>query len=215
MGTDPTLYGLPAPNQQIFEAHPTQSVELPLRSGSGERGPRTERVPVRRRRRAFRGRHQRRVRCHHLRHGVQHHLPVLRIWTVSYGTPGTRSGCTSESSSPGFEPLAFIGFAQAVPTLFPFVECQSRLLAAYAVKRYALPPVAEMERVIDADQKMYVGHCTDRPVHIRSRSTTSTTSTTSARGNCPPASSGRMLKPLNPHTHDIHCSGVQVRRCHL
>jgi hypothetical protein len=54
-----------------------------------------------------------------------------------------------------------------VPTLFPFVECQSRLLAAYAVGRYALPSAAEMERVIDADQQMYVGHCTDRPRHTQ------------------------------------------------
>ena len=68
---------------------------------------------------------------------------------------------------PGIEDLAFIGFAQSVPTLFPFVECQSRLLAAYAVGRYALPPSDEMERVIDADQQLHAGHCTDRPRHTQ------------------------------------------------
>jgi hypothetical protein len=68
---------------------------------------------------------------------------------------------------PGMDNLVFIGFAQAVPTLFPFIECQSKLLAAYAVGRYALPPAAEMERVIDADQQIYVGHCTDRPRHTQ------------------------------------------------
>jgi hypothetical protein len=68
---------------------------------------------------------------------------------------------------PGFADLAFIGFAQSVPTLFPFVECQSRLLAAYAVGRYALPSDAEMERVIDADQKLYTGHCTDSARHTQ------------------------------------------------
>ena len=68
---------------------------------------------------------------------------------------------------PGIDDLVFIGFAQSVPTLFPFVECQSRLLAAYAVGRYALPPVDEMERVIDADQQMHAGHCTDRPRHTQ------------------------------------------------
>ena len=35
-GSDPTLYGLPAPNHKFFEAHPTQSVELPLRLKSGD-----------------------------------------------------------------------------------------------------------------------------------------------------------------------------------
>ena len=36
MGVNPTLYGLPEPNHKLFEAHPTQSVELPLRLGSGD-----------------------------------------------------------------------------------------------------------------------------------------------------------------------------------
>ncbi|MFA6299678.1 MAG: NAD(P)-binding domain-containing protein, partial [Nocardioides sp.] len=35
-GSNPELYGLPAPNHKFFEAHPTQSVELPLRLGSGD-----------------------------------------------------------------------------------------------------------------------------------------------------------------------------------
>lgn len=63
--------------------------------------------------------------------------------------------------------IAFIGFAQSVPTLFPFVECQSRLLAAYAVGRYALPSQAEMERVIDADQRTYTGHYTESARHTQ------------------------------------------------
>ena len=29
------------------------------------------------------------------------------------------------------------------------------------------PPVAEMERVIDADHQKYVGHCVDRPRHTQ------------------------------------------------
>ncbi|MBB1012971.1 NAD(P)-binding domain-containing protein, partial [Dietzia kunjamensis] len=32
----PEEYGLPTPNHKFFEAHPTQSVELPLRLGSGD-----------------------------------------------------------------------------------------------------------------------------------------------------------------------------------
>ncbi len=68
---------------------------------------------------------------------------------------------------PGFDDLVFIGFAQAIPTLFPFVECQARLLAAYAAGRYALPGADEMERVIDADQQLHAGHCTDRARHTQ------------------------------------------------
>jgi thioredoxin reductase len=165
MGTDPTLYGLPAPNHKIFEAHPTQSVELPLRLGSGDVVPkpnvsRLDGDVV------------------HFEDGTSdvfdaiiyatgHNITFPFFETGLINAPENQIRLYKRIFKPGFEDLAFIGFAQAVPTLFPFVECQSRLLAAYAVKRYALPPVAEMERVIDADQKMYVGHCTDRPRHTQ------------------------------------------------
>ena len=62
-------------------------------------------------------------------------------------------------------PASSSGFAQSTPTLFPFVEAQARLLAAYCVGRYALPGVEEMERMIDADHALYLGHMLDRPRH--------------------------------------------------
>lgn len=165
MGTDPTLYGLPAPNHKIFEAHPTQSVELPLRLGSGDVVPKpnVSRLDG---------------DVIHFEDGTSDVFDVI-IYATGYNItfpffdPGLISAPDNQIRlykrmfKPGFEDLAFIGFAQAVPTLFPFVECQSRLLAAYAVGRYALPSEAEMEKVIDADQQMYVGHCTDRPRHTQ------------------------------------------------
>jgi hypothetical protein len=36
-----------------------------------------------------------------------------------------------------------------------------------AAGKYALPPVEEMERVIDADQQVHAGHCVDRPRHTQ------------------------------------------------
>ena len=45
---------------------------------------------------------------------------------------------------PGFDTLSFVGFAQSTPTLFPFVESQSRLVAAHLIGEYALPGVSEM-----------------------------------------------------------------------
>ena len=67
--------------------------------------------------------------------------------------PGNDIRLYKRMFKPGMDNLVFVGFAQAIPTLFPFIECQAKLMAAYAVGRYALPPVAEMERVIDADQQ--------------------------------------------------------------
>jgi hypothetical protein len=87
---------------------------------------------------------------------------------------------------PGWKAVAFIGFAQLVPTLFPFVECQSRLLAAYAVGRYALPAVAEINRVIEADQQLYTGHCTGSARHTQ-QVDFFTTSTTCVRASFPRA----------------------------
>jgi hypothetical protein len=65
---------------------------------------------------------------------------------------------------PGIDDLALVGFAQAIPTLFPFVELQSKLVARYAGGDYALPSVAEMEWTIDEDVVKH-GQFAERPRH--------------------------------------------------
>ncbi len=167
MGINPQLYGLPAPNHKLFEAHPTQSVELPLRLGSGDviPKPNVSRLDG---------------RTVHFDDGTSDEFDAI-VYATGYNItfpffdPPEFINAPDNAirlykrmfSPPGMDNLVFIGFAQAVPTLFPFIECQAKLLAAYAVGRYALPPTAEMERVIDADQQLYVGHCTDRPRHTQ------------------------------------------------
>lgn len=165
LGTDPTAYGLPAPNHRLFEAHPTQSVELPLRLGSGDVIPkpnvsRLDGDTV------------------HFDDGTCDVFDVI-VYATGYNitfpffdaglisAPGNQIRLYKRMFLPGMHDVAFVGFAQAIPTLFPFVECQARLLAAYAVGRYALPDAAEMERVIDSDQQLHAGHCTDRPRHTQ------------------------------------------------
>lgn len=165
VGADPTKYGLPAPNHKLFEAHPTQSVELPLRLGSGDVIPkpnvsRLEGSTV------------------HFEDGSCDDFDAI-VYATGYNitfpffdsglisAPGNQIRLYKRMFKPGFDDVVFMGFAQAVPTLFPFVECQARLLAAYAIGRYTLPPVEEMERVIDADQQLHAGHCTDRPRHTQ------------------------------------------------
>jgi hypothetical protein len=51
-----------------------------------------------------------------------------------------------------------------IPTLFPFVELQSKLVACYVDGDYALPPAAEMEAAIEADGR-HQGRWADRPRH--------------------------------------------------
>ena len=57
------------------------------------------------------------------------------------------------------------GFAQTIPTLFPFVELQSKLVARYVGGDYALPSPDEMEETIRRDQEIHNGAFTDRPRH--------------------------------------------------
>src|SRR5262249_27364079 len=66
---------------------------------------------------------------------------------------------------PAGDDLALIGFAQSIPTLFPFVELQSKLVARYAGGDYALPPEGEMQETIIRDQRIHNGGFSDRPRH--------------------------------------------------
>lgn len=164
-GSNPELYGLPAPNHKFFEAHPTQSVELPLRLGSGDVTPkgnvaRLDGSTV------------------HFEDGTSGEFDII-VYATGYNitfpffdpdfisAPDNAIPLFKRMFKPGLEDLVFMGFAQATPTLFPFVESQARLLAAYAAGHYRLPTTEEMERVIVADQQKYTGHVLDRPRHTQ------------------------------------------------
>ena len=137
MGVDPTLYGLPAPNHKLFEAHPTQSVRAAAAAGLRRRHPEAQRRPPRRRHRPLRGRHQRRCSTPSSTPPATT-SPSRSSTPTSSARPDNDIRLYKRMFKPGIDDLVFVGFAQAIPTLFPFVECQARLLAAYAVGRYAL-----------------------------------------------------------------------------
>ncbi|MEE2031350.1 flavin-containing monooxygenase [Rhodococcus chondri] len=161
----PERYGLPEPNHKFFEAHPTQSVELPLRLGSGDITPKPNIARLD-------------GQTVHFTDGTSGEFDVI-IYATGYNitfpffdpefisAPGNHISLYKRIFKPGIGDLAFAGFAQATPTLFPFVECQARLIAAYAIGRYALPPADEMERVIASDQQKFTGHMLDRPRHTQ------------------------------------------------
>ncbi|MFN3339160.1 MAG: flavin-containing monooxygenase [Dietzia sp.] len=160
----PESYGLPKPNHKFFEAHPTQSVELPLRLGSGDI---TAKGNIAR----FEG------RTVHFEDGTAQEFDVV-IQATGYNTsfpffdPEFLSADAhnhvplyKRMFSPGIDDLVMVGFAQSTPTLFPFVEAQARLAAAWAAGLYRTPPIPEMEQVILADEKKYIGHMLDTPRH--------------------------------------------------
>jgi hypothetical protein len=161
----PEDFGLPTPNHKFFEAHPTQSVELPLRLGSGDVLPKPdiERLDG---------------STVHFVDGTSDDFDII-IYATGYNitfpffdpdfisAPDNRIDLYKRMFYPGVDDLVFAGFAQATPTLFPFVECQARLIGSYAVGRYRLPSEAEMHEVIVADQQFFTGHMLDRPRHTQ------------------------------------------------
>lgn len=161
----PEDFGLPTPNHKFFEAHPTQSVELPLRLGSGDVLPKPdiERLDG---------------STVHFVDGSSDDFDII-IYATGYNitfpffdpdfisAPDNRIDLYKRMFYPGVDDLVFAGFAQATPTLFPFVECQARLIGSYAVGRYRLPSEAEMHEVIVADQQFFTGHMLDRPRHTQ------------------------------------------------
>ncbi|WP_067679717.1 flavin-containing monooxygenase [Nocardia miyunensis] len=161
----PENYGLPTPNHNFFEAHPTQSVELPLRLGSGDVLPKPDIT-------RFDG------RTAHFEDGSSDEFDIV-IYATGYNitfpffdpafisAPDNRIDLYKRMFLPGMDDLVFAGFAQSTPTLFPFVECQARLIGAYATGNYRLPAEPEMRRVIAADQQRYTGHMLDRPRHTQ------------------------------------------------
>ncbi|MEZ0382972.1 flavin-containing monooxygenase [Mycobacterium sp. pW045] len=161
----PEDVGLPTPNHKFFEAHPTQSVELPLRLGSGDVIPKPN---ISR----FDG------ATVHFTDGTSSDFDII-IYATGYNitfpffdpefisAPDNRIDLYKRMFYPGIDDLVFAGFAQPTPTLFPFVEAQARLIGAYAVGRYRPPSVAEMRRVIDADMRKFTGHMLDTPRHTQ------------------------------------------------
>ncbi|GAA3809168.1 NAD(P)-binding domain-containing protein [Nocardioides panacisoli] len=161
----PEDYGLPTPNHGFFEAHPTQSVELPLRLGSGDVVAKGDVALLD-------------GETVHFADGTSKDFDVI-VYATGYNItfpffdPGFLSAPDNQIRlfkrifKPGIDDLAFVGFAQATPTLFPFVECQTRLVAAWLTGHYAPPSAEEMERVIDADHAKYLGHMLKTPRHTQ------------------------------------------------
>jgi cation diffusion facilitator CzcD-associated flavoprotein CzcO len=156
-------FGLPHPNHNFLEAHPTVSSELLLRLGSGDAvaKPNVERLDD---------------RSVVFEDGSVEEIDVI-VYATGYkitfpffdedflSAPENRFPLYKRVFKPGIDDLAFVGFAQTIPTLFPFCELQAKLAARYAGGDYALPAISEMEETIRRDQQIHSGNYTDRPRH--------------------------------------------------
>jgi cation diffusion facilitator CzcD-associated flavoprotein CzcO len=165
MAGDPSKLGLKKPQHRFLDAHATQSGELPVRLGSGDVIPKPDVTRLD-------------GRTVHFEDGTHAEIDVI-IYATGYNitfpffepdlisAPGNHIRLYKRIFKPGFDDLAFAGFAQSVPTLFPFVECQARIIAAYAAGEYVPPGVSEMERVITEDEQLNMAGMLDRPRHTQ------------------------------------------------
>ncbi|WP_213270908.1 NAD(P)-binding domain-containing protein [Hyphomonas sp.] len=156
-------YGLPKPDHEPLEGHPSVSGEFLTRVGCGDIHPRP-------------GIDRFEGNTVHFTDGTSEEIDAI-VWATGYNTTfpffkqdelTPRDNVFSlykRMVKPGRETLFFLGLAQPLPTLVNFAEQQSKLVAAALKGRYAFPSHEEMNRVTVADEQAHLGHFYDSPRH--------------------------------------------------
>ncbi len=156
-------YGLPKPDHEPLDGHPSVSGEFLTRVGCGDINPkgaidRLDGDGV-----VFID-------------GTREEIDAI-VWATGYNVTfpfftepalqpvENRFPLFKRMVKPGYETAFFLGLAQPLPTLVNFAEQQSKLVAAAIKGEYALPSSDEMQRVIVEDEKIHSGHFYDSPRH--------------------------------------------------
>ncbi|MGW4478618.1 flavin-containing monooxygenase [Rhodococcus triatomae] len=157
-------YGLPVPDHQPFEAHPSASGEFLGKAGSGD-------IAFKPAIAALEGRQVR------FADGSTEDVDVIvcatgyHISFPFFSDPNllpdseNRFPLFKRMMKPGVDNLFFMGLAQPMPTLVNFAEQQSKLVAAYLAGEYLPPAPREMQEILAADEKYYLGPYYASPRH--------------------------------------------------
>jgi cation diffusion facilitator CzcD-associated flavoprotein CzcO len=156
-------FGLPTPNHNFLEAHPTVSSELLLRLGSGDAVAKPDVAELQGDRVRFADGSVEHVDAIVYATGYKISFPFFDPDFIS--APGNVLRLYKRMFKPEIDDLAFVGFAQAIPTIFPFAECQSKLAGRWLGGNWAPPTPAEMEREIGRDERRFLRHYSNRPRH--------------------------------------------------
>lgn len=156
-------FGLPKPNHHFLEAHPTVSSELLLRLGSGDAIAKPDVAELLSDRVRFADGSIEPVDAIVYATGYKISFPFFDPTFIS--APGNVLSLYKRMFKPGIDDLAFIGLGQAIPTIFPFAECQSKLAGRWLVGDWGLPAPVEMKAEIRRDERRYVRHYSSRPRH--------------------------------------------------
>jgi cation diffusion facilitator CzcD-associated flavoprotein CzcO len=163
IGGDPENFGLPKPNHRFLEAHPTVSSEFLLRLGSGDATAKPDIEELLGDKVRFADGSIEQIDVIIYATGYNITFPFFDPDFIS--APDNKLHLYKRMFMPGMDDLVFIGLAQAIPTLFPFVELQGRLLAEYLSGTWALPSKEEMEKSIRGDEARFIKHYSNRPRH--------------------------------------------------
>lgn len=152
----PESYGLPKPDHEPLDAHPSVSGEFLTRVGCGDI---TAKGAIAR----FTSNSVVFI------DGSEEPIDAV-VWATGYkvsfpflNEPDLKPNANAfplfkRMIRPGYENVIFLGLAQPLPTLVNFAEQQSKLAAALITGDYALPNRKEMEHTIKADEKIHMGH---------------------------------------------------------
>lgn len=149
-------YGLPKPDHEPLEAHPSVSGEFLTRAGCGD-------VKFKPAIKALEGKNVRfaddsveQVDAIVFATGYDMKFPFFDDPALVPDSDH-RLPLFKRMMKPGIDNLFYMALAQPLPTLVNFAEQQSKLVAAYLTGRYRPPPPAEMEAVIARDEEIHTG----------------------------------------------------------
>lgn len=163
----PTRYGLPAPSHRFLEHHPTLSSELLLRLGHGDILARPNVAELCGDRVRFTDGSEERIDALVYATGYRTALPYLD--PAIFAPVDGNLPLYLRIFKPGTEDLAFIGFAEGVPSQPVFDELQAEVVAMWLAGEWAPPPPGEMEREIAADQRRFSNYRKEHIVPVYER----------------------------------------------
>ena len=156
-------YGLPKPDHEPLDAHPSVSGEFLTRMGCGDITPKggIERLDG---------------DAVVFADGSREKIDVI-IWATGYKVsfPFFKSDDLTPDNNEfplfkrimkqGYDNLFFMGLAQPLPTLVNLAEQQAKLVARYLAGKYAPPEMSGWTELIQKDEKLHKGHFYDSPRH--------------------------------------------------
>ncbi len=156
-------FGLPTPNHRFLDAHPTVSSELLGRLGAGDAVAKGDVEELLGDRVRFADGSAERLDAIIYATGYNISFPFFDPELVS--APENALPLYKRMFKPGIDDLAFIGLGQAIPTIFPFAELQSKLAARWLSGDWAPPSDEQMRREIPRDEAFHSGHFVAKPRH--------------------------------------------------